>query len=79
MDLDEALSPVKARHETPSVKRFAAEVEKLSLNTPVKQPRFNIPDEDDLEESLSSRRSVRKLLFAGDGLEKKKITRSVTC
>lgn len=65
MDFDEAPSPVKAQHETPSVKRFAAEVEKLSLNTPVKQPRFNIPDEDDLEDSLGSRRSVRKLLICG--------------
>ncbi|KFH66766.1 DNA mismatch repair protein MSH6 [Podila verticillata NRRL 6337] len=58
-DFDEAPSPVKAQHETPNVKRFAAEVEKLSLNTPVRQPRFDIPDEDDLEDSQGSRRSSR--------------------
>ncbi|KAG0090751.1 DNA mismatch repair protein msh6 [Podila epicladia] len=58
-DEEEVLSSMKAQHETPNVKRFAAEVEKLTLNTPVKQPRLDIPDEDDLEEALGSRRSSR--------------------
>lgn len=78
MDFDEkeVPSPMKAQHETPNVKRFAAEVEKLSLNTPMKQPRLDIPDEDDLEESLGSRRSVKNAAtfcetFSARGTSKK--------
>ncbi|KAG0331996.1 DNA mismatch repair protein msh6 [Podila humilis] len=53
-------SPDQPQLESPNVKRFAAAVEKLSLNTPIKQPQFGVPEEEyGLEDTLGSRRSSR--------------------
>ncbi|KAF9427910.1 DNA mismatch repair protein msh6 [Podila epigama] len=50
---------VQQQLDTPTVKRFAAEVERMSLNTPVKELKFGQSQEDETEESLSFRRSSR--------------------
>ncbi|KAF9195767.1 hypothetical protein BGZ49_002977, partial [Haplosporangium sp. Z 27] len=51
---EEGTSPISRNETTRSVKKFAAEVEKLSLSTPVKKLQLDNPDDED--QPSSSRR-----------------------